>query len=616
MMHEALSPTQAVTHLRPSVWAKVNRQLVAKAISEFAHELLIRPELTGKAGAWGVYRLATDQAHVVYEFRAQVLSLDHWYIAQSSLRKLQDGQEASLDAVRLIVELRAQLAIPSERLAEYLQEVASTLYAAAYKHGRPGLSAEQLTSASFQELETAMSEGHPIFVANNGRLGFNAADYTKYAPEAAAETALVWLAAKKGQSNFACVADLTYEKLMEEELSAPLRERFVRTLSERGLSASDYLWLPVHPWQWENRLVQMFAGDLANGDLVYLGVGEDAHLAQQSIRTFYNLSRPGHRYVKTALSILNMGFTRGMSATLADSGAAVNDWVHQLVRQDGYFASVRFSLLREVAFIGYRHRHFEAAIKRRSDAYKEMLAALFRENPSMHTRPGERLMTMAALMHRDSDGVALLPLLIRSSGLSVEAWLSLYLQHYLKPLLHAFYTYNLLFTPHCENTILVLSENRPVAVIMKDLAEDIGVLNPERPLPENVQRLALRVPEEVMTLGIFTDVFDCVFRFLAQILYEQAQYPTDRFWASVAACVHSYQEEQPQLAEKFRRYDLFAPTFARNCLNRLQLRNNRQMVDLNAEEPVDSLQMVGVLENPIAAFAARAAHEAPRKGES
>lgn len=605
MMHEALSPTQAAAHLRPSVWSKVNRHLVAKAIGEFAHELLIRPEPIGTVGVWGMYRLKTDQPDVVYEFRAQVMSLDHWYIAESSLRKLVAGEEAALDALRLIVELGTALAIPSERLAEYMQEIASTLNAAAFKQGRPGRSAVELTRAGFQEIESAMSEGHPIFVANNARLGFTAGDYTRYAPEAASETALIWLAVNKQKSDFACVADLSYEQLMREELSPALRERFVRTLEQRGLTPDDYLWLPVHPWQWQNRLIQMFAGELASGDLVYLGAGEDAYLAQQSIRTFYNVSRPGRRYVKTALSILNMGFTRGMSAAIANGSAAVNDWVAALVREDDYFTGLRFGLLREVAFLGYRHRHFEAAIKQRSNGYKEMLAALWRENPSIHARPGERLMTMAALMHIDNEGVALLPLAIRASGLSVDGWLEAYFRHYLKPLLHAFYAHNLLFTPHCENTILVLAENRPVAVIMKDLAEDIGVLNPEQPLPENVQRLALRVPEDVMTLGIFTDVFDCVFRFLAQILYEHAHYPSERFWSLVAQCVHAYQAERPELADKFRRYDLFAPTFARNCLNRLQLRNNRQMVDLNAEEPVDSLQMIGVLQNPIAAFAAR-----------
>jgi len=103
-----------------------------------------------------------------------------------------------------------------------------------------------------------------------------------------------------------------------------------------------------------------------------------------------------------------------------------------------------------------------------------------------------------------------------------------------------------------------------------------------------------------MTLGIFTDVFDCVFRFLVPILHEHAQYPEERFWGLVAECIRQYQQEQPRWAAKFERYDLFAPTFIRNCLNRLQLRNNQEMVDLNAAEPVDSLQIVGTLRNPIA----------------
>ncbi|WP_323747542.1 hypothetical protein [Catenulispora rubra] len=51
---------------------------------------------------------------------------------------------------------------------------------------------------------------------------------------------------------------------------------------------------------------------------------------------------------------------------------------------------------------------------------------------------------------------------------------------------------------------------------------------------------------------------------------------------------------------EFRRFDLFAPDFALSCLNRLQLRNNQQMVDLN--DPSGALQLVGTLENPVARF--------------
>ena len=54
----------------------------------------------------------------------------------------------------------------------------------------------------------------------------------------------------------------------------------------------------------------------------------------------------------------------------------------------------------------------------------------------------------------------------------------------------------------------------------------------------------------------------------------------------------------PELADRFRRYDLFAPEFALSCLNRLQLRDNQQMVDL--ADPSGALQLVGTLANPIA----------------
>ena len=41
--------------------------------------------------------------------------------------------------------------------------------------------------------------------------------------------------------------------------------------------------------------------------------------------------------------------------------------------------------------------------------------------------------------------------------------------------------------------------------------------------------------------------------------------------------------------------------FDRCCLNRLQLKNTKQMLDL--AEPIESLQLKGVLKNPVAKYA-------------
>lgn len=154
--------------------------------------------------------------------------------------------------------------------------------------------------------------------------------------------------------------------------------------------------------------------------------------------------------------------------------------------------------------------------------------------------------------------------------------------------------------PHGENVILVLKDGTVQRAIYKDIAEEIAVLDPDAVLPPTVERLRVDVPEEKKLLSVFTDVFDCFFRFLAANLATEGVLAEDDFWRTVAEVTRAYQEANPQLADKFRQYDMFAPEFALSCLNRLQLRNNKQMVDL--ADPAGALQLIGTLKNPVAGF--------------
>ena len=206
---------------------------------------------------------------------------------------------------------------------------------------------------------------------------------------------------------------------------------------------------------------------------------------------------------------------------------------------------------------------------------------------------------MASLLHVDRDGGSLAAALIAESGLAPEVWLRRYLDAYLVPLLHAFYAYGLVFMPHGENVILVLDEGGAVErAVFKDIAEEIAVMEPSVPLPAGVERIRVDVSEDVRLLSIFTDVFDCFLRYLNAVLASRGVLGEDAFWRTVAECVEAYQGSTPELAKQFGRFDVFAPEFALSCLNRLQLRNNQQMVDL--ADPSSALQLVGTLENPIA----------------
>jgi siderophore synthetase component len=172
------------------------------------------------------------------------------------------------------------------------------------------------------------------------------------------------------------------------------------------------------------------------------------------------------------------------------------------------------------------------------------------------------------------------------------------MEAYLAPLVHCFYAHDLVFMPHGENLILVLENHVPVRAIMKDIAEESAILNKDAQLPENVKRLAVDVPERVKLLAIFIDVFDGFFRYMNQVLVEHECCTEDVFWDTVARCVARYQDEHPELARKYAEYDLFAPEFLHSCLNRLQLGNNLQMVNLS--DPAGNLKMAGNLQNPLA----------------
>ncbi|MCC3770480.1 IucA/IucC family siderophore biosynthesis protein [Streptomyces sp. UNOC14_S4] len=595
-----MNPREAVSHLTPAHWAAANRQLVRKALAEFSHERLLTPEPAGP----GHYVVRSDDGSQEYRFAARLLSLDHWQIDADSITRHRGDTELPLDALDFMIILRDALGLSDAVLPVYLEEISSTLSGTAYKLAKEQPSAAELAEADFQTVETAMTEGHPGFVANNGRLGFGVHEYHAYAPEAASPIRLIWLAAHGDHATFTSGAGLDYDGLMRDELGEETLARFAETMAGLGLDLADYRLIPVHPWQWWNKLSVTFAAEVANRRLVCLGPGDDAYLAQQSVRTFFNTSAPHKHYVKTALSVLNMGFMRGLSAAYMEATPAINDWLAKLTESDGVLRAARLTVIRERAAVGYHHRQYEAATDRYSP-YRKMLAALWRESPVPGVEPGRRLATMASLLHTDKEGRSLAAALIERSGLSPEAWLRRYLDAYLTPLLHSFYAYDLAFMPHGENVIMVLDGGTVERVIFKDLAEEIVVMDPDAALPPEVARVKAEVPEDMKLLSIFTDVFDCFLRYLNAVLADQGVLEEDAFWRTVAECVTDYQASVPELADRFERYDMFAEEFALSCLNRLQLRNNQQMVDL--ADPSGALQLVGTLRNPIARFAPRAA---------
>jgi siderophore synthetase component len=594
-------PSTVTAHLSPERWAAANRHVLAKAIAEFSHERLLAPTAEPDGG----WRISAGAR--VYRFAATTHALQHWSVDPASLLCDLDGVPVRPDAQEFVVAFREDLGLSDEQLPVYLEELGSTLAGHCYKqlHSSP-TSAEMASGtgdalADFQRIEASMTEGHPCFVANNGRLGLGAGDYLDFAPETGSPVRLEWVAAHSSRAAYSHVAELDHERLLEQELGAEtvtaFRNRLAAACAGTGLDPADFLLLPVHPWQWENRLAVTFAGDVASRHLVHLGAGADLYQPQQSIRTFFNRSNPGRRYVKTALSVLNMGFLRGLSAKYMEATPAINEWLDGLVRDDGELRERRVGLLREVAAVGYTNPLFQAATKPAS-AYRKMLAALWRESPADRIDGDESLATMASLLHVDAHGRSFAAALVRHSGLTGRQWLARYFDAYLVPLVHCLVAHDLVFMPHGENVILVLRDGAPDRMLLKDLAEEIAVVGDRTPLPDAVSRIRADVAPEDRVLSVFTDVVDCFLRFLAPLLEREGVADAGEFWGTAAERLDAYRTRHPELAAEFDALGLFEERFRLSCLNRLQLRNNQSMLDL--ADPAGSLIYAGTLANPLA----------------
>ncbi|RPF21511.1 GNAT family N-acetyltransferase [Myceligenerans xiligouense] len=622
--------TEPAAHLRPALADAAHRHLAAKALAEFTHERLLLPVPAREGDAAGretthdepreyVLELDAAPARVTYRFTARRYPLEHWVIDEAGLRRTRTGPDgtarpAPIDALELVAELQPLLNVPEDLLPVYLEELSSTLAGAMAKRERetlgttpsaPGLVdalAAPDVAAAFQAVESAMTEGHPGFVANNGRIGFSLSDYRAYAPERAGRLRLLWLAARREHTHLSLGAGETEPGLYGTpssagELSGAERAAFATRLTARGLDPDDYLYLPVHPWQWEHRVAITFAADVARHDLVPLGPGADEYTPQQSIRTLFNTTRPHRHYVKVATAIQNMGFLRGLSPRYMRGTPAVNDWVADLVTGDDTLRRAGFGVLRELAAIGYTGDAYHRT--RADNPYRKMLAALWRESPLPRLAEGERVASMAGLLHRDASGTALATSLIQASGLDPHQWVRSYLDAYLYPLVHCLLAHDLAFMPHGENLVLVLRDHVVTRAFMKDIGEETAVLGP-RALPAPVERVRALVPDDEKALAVFTDVFDGVLRHLSGILAADGVLPTRRFWTLVGEVVDRHRDEHPGVAARHGRglgVDLRAETFAHSCLNRLQLRDTRQMVDLT--DQASSLIYAGRLTNPI-----------------
>jgi siderophore synthetase component len=573
----------ALADVGPEAWREANRRLLAKAIGEFHYEgiLTAREMATDPPHSPSPFPLSFElplSEEIRYTFAARPSAFGSLLIRPDSVRRHAAGLlgnrsgAPAWDARQFIVDAGAAIGTDPATLAGYLAEVTATLAADALVLARGGPSAADLRSLDNPWLEGALG-GHPWIVANKGRTGFSAADARRYAPEAQRPLRLRWLAVHRGLAEFRGTPNLSEHAVRQAELGdGGTLDRFTERLTGAGLDPDAYVFTPAHPWQWEHAIQPLFAGEVAARRIVPLGGSDDEYLPQQSIRTVTNLTRR-HRYdVKLPLRILNTSVWRGIPPHCSLGAPVITQWLHGLLGADEFLTGeCRAVFLGEVASVTVRHPYL-SEVDGAPYQYLETLGCIWREPVAARAEPGERVRTLASLLHVDPAGRAFVAELVAASGRPAEEWLRALFGALLVPVVYLLHAYGITFNPHGQNALIGFDgDELPTRLFLKDFIDDVELSDvdvPARgPEPDGHAHVLPRKPPELIRQHVVDSVLVGHFRYLAPLCAEQLGVPERTFWSLAAETVRSVQRRFSDDATGRNAYDLLVPEFPRYRLN-------------------------------------------------
>ncbi len=537
---------------------RVVRQLLEALLFEGA-----LPDVTWSGDTLSIAGTREDGAPVVYRCRARCTASFGRVRIVSPVRRICGTQESDADDVaRVVAELASQLGADPLRLAQFGAELAATHIKDAQT--RAAQAGRLLREAGYDEIEAGLTGAHPYHPGYKSRMGFTLDDNRRYAPECATGIAPLLLAARRDRCRWSASRDIKQGE-PRHLLSVSEQVAFEARLAQRGLDPSDYLPLPVHPWQWDALVEAAYHNAFARRELVPIGTLSDRYTPQQSIRTLANADRRDAPSLKLAMSLVNTSTSRVLAPHTVRNAALMSDWLADLAeRTDWPEPLARPVILKEVAGVGYVPPTPVAG-------QYGALACIWRESVHRHLRTGEAALPVTAITHVDADGRPLVADWVARHG--VQAWVRRLVERVWLPVLHMLWRNGTALESHAQNMVLLHVDGLPERVALKDFHD--GVRYSRRWL--RVAPPALEAPPaEHARVNpnsfIETDDADELRDFTGDALFfvnlAEIAWFFDRhfgldepaFWEIVAGAIRDYQARCPDLAESFARFDCFAPT--------------------------------------------------------
>lgn len=312
------------------------------------------------------------------------------------------------------------------------------------------------TQDLMQFLEQWGCIGHPYHPNYRAKMGFSRREVLQYSPEFNAQIRLHWGALHRDHAHITSTAQ-QYHDLLATQFQQEY-QHWKNQLVFKHHNPEEFFPLPIHPWQWRNQIQPNFSQLIDNKRLILM---PHHQLAKPSM-SFRTLMPSSGCHLKLATTVRTTSALRTVSPASIDNGPVLSRWLNHILEQHNYYQRQLFVA---ADLIGLRVN--DATY---SNAMRQQLAIIYRENPLTQLNTQQILIPLAALF--TPSPVSNKPLLIEiidSSGLNPIDYFRNYCRCLIASQLHLLLCYGFTFEAHQQNTLIAFSQNQPTAIVMRDL---------------------------------------------------------------------------------------------------------------------------------------------------
>ena len=339
---------------------------------------------------------------------------------------------------------------------------------------------------------------------------------------------------------------------MKEEIGEETYEELIVRLKKEGVRHDNYSIIPVHPWQWENKIIHEVKR-FYHKEIISLGIAGDFYRATQSVRTIWNITDPSKAHIKLPLNMVNTSSLRLMESNSVCVAPALSSWLVQVIEADSYLND-KLTVLSEYAGMVAMDDDMNLS---------GHLAALWRESPKIYLNGEEEAIPLNTLSLVEEDNSLYIQPWIDNFGL--DKWMDQLVKVTIIPVWHLLVSEGLALEAHAQNMILVHEHGWPKRIIMRDFHESLeyveGFLKHPELVPDfsTLHQSYKEAPSdkyywmssiEALRELVMDTLFVFHFSELSYKLSLHLDYPETRFWQLIRKAIHSHIQSHPELEER------------------------------------------------------------------